>query len=137
MLVQTTQALLRTIVRNSLLLASGFGIIFLVIFRSGAPPYLVGLVFGTALGVLNFKQLGVTLEKAVTMTPAKAQTYVSIHYFIRFSLVAVALVVSIASDQIHILGMAAGLLTVKMVIYMTQLFSGNQKLSNIFKRKEE
>lgn len=137
MLVQTTQALLRTIVRNSLLLASGFGIVFLVIFRSGAPPYLLGLVFGTALGVLNFKQLGATLEKAVTMTPAKAQTYVSIHYFIRFSLVAVALVVSIASDQIHILGMAAGLLTVKMVIYMTQLFSENQKLSNIFKRKEE
>jgi len=109
----------------------------LILFRSGAPPYLLGLLFGTVLGILNFRQLGATIEKAVAMAPAKAQSYATIHYFIRFSLVAVAILVSILSEQIQVLGTVAGLLTVKLVIYMTQLLSASSKSMNISKRKEE
>ncbi|MDO9591626.1 MAG: ATP synthase subunit I [Erysipelotrichaceae bacterium] len=135
--MQATQAIFRTVASRSLMLAACFGIVFLVAFRSGAPPYLLGLAFGTALGLLNFRQLGATLEKAINMPPSKAQTYVSTHYFIRFTLVAIALFVSVASPQIHVVGMVAGLMTVKLVIYMTQLFSDRRYFSNIFKRKEE
>lgn len=119
------------------MLSAVFAIIFLILFRSGAPPYLLGLVFGSFLGILNFRQLGATIEKAVAMPPAKAQSYVTVHYFIRFSLVAVAILVSILSEQIQVLGTVAGLLTVKLVIYMTQLLSASSKSMNISKRKEE
>ncbi|SCZ80601.1 ATP synthase I chain [Acidaminobacter hydrogenoformans DSM 2784] len=135
--VQTTQALLRTVTLRSLMLAAVFAVIFLIFFRGGVLPYLLGLLFGTALGILNFRQLGVTIEKAVAMSPSKAQTYATVHYFIRFSLVAAALLVSILSEQIQVLGMVAGLMTVKLIIYMTQLLSGSSKSKNISKRKEE
>ncbi|WP_170829428.1 ATP synthase subunit I [Acidaminobacter hydrogenoformans] len=135
--MQTTQALLRTVTLRSLMLAAVFAVIFLIFFRGGVLPYLLGLLFGTALGILNFRQLGVTIEKAVAMSPSKAQTYATVHYFIRFSLVAAALLVSILSEQIQVLGMVAGLMTVKLIIYMTQLLSGSSKSKNISKRKEE
>jgi len=135
--VQNHRALLKAVTLRSLMLSAVFAIIFLILFRSGAPPYLLGLVFGSFLGILNFRQLGATIEKAVAMPPAKAQSYVTVHYFIRFSLVAVAILVSILSEQIQVLGTVAGLLTVKLVIYMTQLLSASSKSMNISKRKEE
>lgn len=135
--MQNHRALLKAVTVRSLMLSAVFAIIFLILFRSGAPPYLLGLLFGTVLGILNFRQLGATIEKAVAMAPAKAQSYATIHYFIRFSLVAVAIMVSILSEQIQVLGTVAGLLTVKLVIYMTQLLSASSKSMNISKRKEE
>ena len=135
--MQNYQALLKAVTLRSLMLSAVFAIIFLILFRSGAPHYLLGLLFGTALGILNFRQLGATIDKAVAMSPAKAQTYATIHYFIRFSLVAVAILVSILSEQIQVLGTVAGLLTVKLVIYVTQLVSASSKSMNISKRKEE
>lgn len=135
--MQNHQALLKAVTLRSLMLSAVFAIIFLILFRSGAPPYLLGLLFGTALGILNFRQLGATIEKAIAMSPAKAQSYATIHYFIRFSLVAVAILVSILSEQIQVLGTVAGLLTVKLIIYMTQLLSASSKSMNISKRKEE
>lgn len=135
--MQASQVLLRSVTLRSLMLAASFGIVLSVAFRSGAPPYLIGLAFGTTLGLLNFRQLSATLEKAIRMTPSKAQTYVSVHYFIRFALMGVALYVAVSSPQIHVLGMVAGLMTVKIVIYLTQLFSDRNFFSNIFKRKEE
>ncbi|MDK9712282.1 ATP synthase subunit I [Acidaminobacter sp.] len=135
--MQNHRALLKAVTLRSLMLSAVFAIIFLILFRSGAPPYLLGLVFGSFLGILNFRQLGATIEKAVAMPPAKAQSYVTVHYFIRFSLVAVAILVSILSEQIQVLGTVAGLLTVKLVIYMTQLLSASSKSMNISKRKEE
>lgn len=135
--MQNHRALLQAVTLRSLMLSAVFAIIFLILFRSGAPPYLLGLLFGTVLGILNFRQLGVTIEKAVAMAPAKAQSYATVHYFIRFSLVAVAIMVSILSEQIQVLGTVAGLLTVKLVIYMTQLLSASSKSMNISKRKEE
>ena len=135
--VQSTQALLRTVTLRSLMLAAVFAVIFLILFKGGVMPYLLGLIFGTALGILNFRQLGITIEKAVAMPPSKAQTYATVHYFIRFSLVAAALLVSILSEQVQVLGMVAGLMTVKLIIYMTQLLSGSTKSKDISKRKEE
>lgn len=135
--MQTTQSLFKAVALKSLTLAGGFAIIFLILFRSGAPPYLLGLLFGTALGLLNFRQLGTTLEKAVAMPSNKAQVYATVHYFIRFTLVAAALLVSILSEQIQVLGMVAGLLTVKLVIFLTQLLATPHKAPHISKRKEE
>mgnify|MGYP001495120972 CR=1 FL=1 len=107
------------------------------LYRGGAPPYLLGLLFGTALGILNFRQLSATIDKAVGMAPSKAQVHATVHYFIRFSLVAAALLVSILSEQLQVLGMVAGLMTVKLIIYMTQLSTKRTTSMTISKRKEE
>lgn len=135
--MQNNQALLKVVTLRSMMLSAVFAIIFLILFRGGALPYLLGLFFGTVLGILNFRQLGATIDRAVAMPPSKAQTYATVHYFIRFTLVAVAILVSILSEQLQVLGTVAGLLTVKLIIYMTQLLSASSKSTNISKRKEE
>jgi hypothetical protein len=48
--VQNHRALLQAVTLRSLMLSAVFAIIFLILFRSGAPPYLLGLLFGSGAG---------------------------------------------------------------------------------------
>lgn len=96
-----------------------------------------GLIFGGSIGVLNFIELGKTLEKAVTMNPRRAQAYTASKYFIRYILTGVVLLVSLKANYINVLGTIIGLLLVKFVIISTNLFNDKQYFKNIFIRKEE
>ncbi|SDY63444.1 ATP synthase subunit I [Tindallia californiensis] len=97
----------------------------------------MGLLFGTLISLLNFRLLYLTLNRAVTMAPAKAQKYTTFRYLIRYLLTAVVLVVSLRSPNIHTLGTVIGLLMIKMVVLQQSLFNDSKYFKNIISGKEE
>ncbi|OPL09110.1 MAG: hypothetical protein AVO33_07650 [delta proteobacterium ML8_F1] len=134
--MEEIRALIRKIIIWTLWITGGLSILSLIILDDPLPM-IQGLVFGTLLGGLNFYDLALTLEKASRMPPEKARGYATKKYLIRFVLMAVALWVSIRGEHIHVLGTVAGLLLVKMVIYVTNLVNDRRYYLNIFKRKED
>ena len=99
--------------------------------------WVYGFVFGGFIGMLNFMQLARTVEKAVTMNPGSAQAYASISYFIRFGIMAVVLIVSLKADYINALATVIGLLSIKFIILVTNMFDDREYYKRIFRRKEE
>lgn len=96
-----------------------------------------GFIFGGFIGILNFMQLARTVEKAVKMNPGSAQAYASISYFIRFVIMAVVLIVSLKADYINALATVIGLLSIKFIILVTNMFDDREYYKRIFRRKEE
>lgn len=96
-----------------------------------------GFTFGSLIGILNFMQLARTMEKAVKMNPGSAQAYASISYFIRFGIMAVVLIVSLKADYINALATVIGLLSIKFIILVSNIFGDKVYYKRIFRRKEE
>lgn len=106
-------------------------------FFDNPMTWVYGYIFGGLIGILNFMLLAKTIEKAMKMPPARAQIYVSSNYFIRFSIMALVLTVSLKADYIHALATVIGLLSIKFVILVTNLLSDKEYYKRIFRRKEE
>ncbi len=100
-------------------------------------PLVLGLIFGALIAVLNFIELSRTLQRAVHKKPADASAYVTFKYFVRFTIMAVVLYVAATNDAISLLGAIIGLLSVKLVVYATNLFDDRNFFKKIFKRKED
>src|SRR5665647_190491 len=75
-------------------------IIFSFLFLTNPMAWAYGYIFGGLIGILNFMQLARTVEKAVKMNPGAAQAYASVSYFVRFSIMAIVLIISIKADYI-------------------------------------
>lgn len=99
--------------------------------------WIYGFIFGGLLGILNFMLLARTLQKAIWMNPANAQAYASTNYFVRYALMALAIVISLKADYIHALAVAIGLINIKVIILVTNLFTNIDFYKKIFIRKEE
>ncbi|ABR46575.1 hypothetical protein Amet_0345 [Alkaliphilus metalliredigens QYMF] len=97
-------------------------------------PYIMGLLFGTIIVILNFRLLYLTLEKAVHMVPHKAQAYTASRYMVRYLVTGIVVYISIQAEHIHVLGTIAGLLSIKLVILKTELFNDKEYFKNIFKK---
>lgn len=105
------------LILNGVVAASAF-------FWSSRPvAYLLGAFFGIAIGILNFYELALTLEKAVQMAPGKATQYASLKYFLRFLVTAVVLFVAIKSPQLNVLGTVFGLVSIKFVVFAMNLLN--------------
>lgn len=111
-------------------------VLFFVIFDDPIQ-FVLGLLFGSAIGVLNFMELSKTLSRAVQLPPDKAQGYTTRKYFLRYVIYGVVLWVSIQADYIHVLGTIVGLLLIKVVLLTTNLFNDKHYFLNIFRRKED
>ncbi len=107
------------------------------VFLDDPIKYVLGLLFGAAIGILNFVELAKTLSRAVELSPQKAQSYTTRKYFIRYVIYGVVLWVSIQADYIHVLGTIVGLLLIKVVLFTTNLFNDRHYFLNIFRRKED
>ena len=112
-------------------------IIFSFLFLNEPLKWTYGFIFGGFIGILNFMQLARTVEKAVKMNPGSAQAYASISYFIRFAIMAVVLIVSLKADYINALATIIGMLSIKFIILVTNLFNDRTYYKRIFRRKEE
>jgi hypothetical protein len=111
--------------------------VFSFLFLNEPLIWVYGFVFGGFIGILNFMQLARTVEKAVTMNPGSAQAYASISYFIRFAIMAIVLIVSLKADYINALATVIGLLSIKFIILVTNIFDDREYYKRIFRRKEE
>ncbi|MDR5659719.1 ATP synthase subunit I [Serpentinicella sp. ANB-PHB4] len=100
-------------------------------------PFVVGMLFGTIIAILNFRLLYITLNKALNMSDSKAKFYAASRYLIRYALTGIVIYISIIRPHIHVLGTIIGLITIKFVIIKKGLFNNKQYFKNIFQRKEE
>ncbi|GAB6107620.1 ATP synthase subunit I [Fusibacter bizertensis] len=107
------------------------------LFLKEPMPFILGLVFGSAISGLNFIELANTLSRAVSMPPDKAQSFTVMKYFIRYIVTAVVIYVSIVAPYINILGTILGLVIIKIIILVSNLLSDKNYFKNIFRRKED
>ena len=89
--------------------------IFAFIFKN-PRPIIMGMVFGTIISLLNFKLLDNTISKAVKMTPTRATGFTISHYFARYIIYFVVLIVAAKADYLNLISTIAGLFIVKFVI---------------------
>lgn len=116
-----------------LIIISGISAIFFNDFK----PILLGLIFGTSIGILNFRLLAMTLEKASYMAPRQAQVYATSQYFIRYLIMGSVLFVSIKAQYLNIIGVIIGLVLIKVVVLGTNLLNDKAYYKRIFGRKED
>lgn len=100
-------------------------------------PFILGVVFGSAISGLNFMELSNTLSRAVQMQSDKAQSFTVIKYFIRYIVTAVVLYVSIVAPYINVLGTILGLVIIKIIILMGNFLGDKRFFRNILRRKED
>ncbi|WP_236914347.1 ATP synthase subunit I [Clostridium sp. Cult2] len=117
-----TNLLIRKTIVYSLIIV---GIMFIGL--KDAKPYVLGFVFGTTIGILGFKLIEKTTEKAVTMEPSKAYGYSIFHYFIRYTIYAIVLIVSAVADYLNFITAVLGLLMIKIVIVTSAFYKTNYK----------
>lgn len=86
-------------------------------------PFIWGLVVGVGVSLLQFRQMAITMEKAVKMHVVSAQRYAAIHYFIRFITMGAVLYFSIKSSNVNYLGVIIGFLLLKFVIFGTNILN--------------
>ena len=92
---------------------------------------MLGVVFGSVIAILNFRLLlgmskfdstgALTMEKAVDMSPGKAQAYTSMRYLVRMFIVAVVIFVSVKNPNINVIGTVLGLISTQIVIFIKKL----------------
>lgn len=123
------------ILKTSFFVNVFFAIIILLVGRD-ALHLIYGLLFGFLIGILHFFELGTTLEKAVRMSPGKAQSYAVRKYIIRYVVTGIVIFVSVKAPYINVLGTILGLFSVKLAIYISNFAGSADYFKNIFKRKE-
>lgn len=92
-----------------------------------AKPYVLGFIFGTTIGILGFKLIEKTAKRAVTMESSKAYTYSIFHYFIRYSIYAIVLIIAAIADYLNFFTTVLGLFMIKMVIVISAFINTNYK----------
>ncbi len=100
-------------------------------------PIIFGLIFGASISALNFVELANTLNRAVLMPPDKAQSFTVFKYFIRYFVMTVVIYVSIVAPYINVIGTFIGLISIKLIILVSNLLGDKKYFKNIFKRKED
>lgn len=134
--METVAEIQRKIFKGVIILSSLVSV-FGFIFVKKPVPFVLGVLFGTIVGILNFRLMYLSLTKAVKMLPHKAQVYGTTSYFTRYAITGAVLFVSIKRDHINVLGTILGLVAMKMVILKYELFNDKNYFKEIFKRKEE
>ncbi|MFO7887309.1 MAG: ATP synthase subunit I [Eubacteriales bacterium] len=107
------------------------------IFLDEPMTWTYGYIFGGLIGILNFILLARTMERAVEMPPHKAQGYATVNYFIRFIITGVVIIVALKADYINALATIIGIVLIKLIILVTNLFSDKEYYKRIFRRKGE
>lgn len=81
-----------------------------------------GLVFGSVFSILNFRIFSLDLEKALKMSPGKAQAYAVSKYYTRMILVGIVIVISLKANYINTIGTIIGLMLPNLSIYLKYIF---------------
>ena len=79
-------------------------------------PIVLGYIFGVIISMLGFKLLDNTINKAIKMTPEKANAYTVVHYMLRYLIYFVVLSISAIADYLNFLATILGILIIKFVI---------------------
>ncbi|MBZ2174922.1 ATP synthase subunit I [Schnuerera sp. xch1] len=103
------------------------GIIFLGF--KNYKPLILGFVFGTTISILGFKLLENTINNSIKMSPDRAYRYTIFHYFVRYLIYGIVLIVAAIANYLSFVTTAIGLFMIKIVIITYTIYD------SFFKRK--
>ena len=112
-------------------------IVLSFIFFNEPMKWTYGYIFGGLIGILNFMLLARTMERAVEMPPHKAQGYATVNYFVRFAITGIVLIIAFKADYINPLAAVVGIVLIKLIILVSNLFNDKEYYKRIFSRKGE
>ncbi|MBF7096160.1 ATP synthase subunit I [Alkalibacter mobilis] len=115
-----------TVIKATVIAGAVIGAAMFLLSDDG-PSLLMGLVFGMVFSILNFRLLQLTIKKSMSMPASKAQAYVTSRYFVRYLLAGAVLYVSINNETMNVLGTVIGLLLIKFVIFILNIYTGIKK----------
>ncbi|QUH29516.1 ATP synthase subunit I [Vallitalea guaymasensis] len=76
-----------------------------------------GLALGGIFSILKLKLMEVTFKKALSKPPKDAQRYAHFHYFLRYLLTILVLVVGALEPTINLVGVIISIVSVKLAAY--------------------
>lgn len=79
-------------------------------------PMLQGILIGSVYALLNFRLIAVSLNRAVQMSPGRAQIFASISYMGRLALTAAIVLAAIKVDYINAFGVIVPMFFPKIII---------------------
>jgi hypothetical protein len=92
--------------------------------------FALGVLFGGAYSILNFRLMQLTFDKAMKMPSARAQKYVQTRYFLRYLITGVVIYVAIINPWVNIIGVLLGLVAVKISVLINTTVSKKNVLIN-------
>lgn len=124
LLNNTTQKIIKRIVIVNLIL---IGIILILV--PSPKKYILGLMFGSIINILNFRLMSLTLSKSTKMPQHKVMPYVTANYMVRYIIYGIVLTISVVADYLSLFTVIIGFFMVKAVIISDTFFD------IIFKKK--
>ncbi|MDO4720320.1 MAG: ATP synthase subunit I [Peptostreptococcaceae bacterium] len=110
------------IVKKSLILMAVLAAVSFFVLKQ-PKSFVAGMVFGHFISILNFRNMAISLEKAVHMNSGSASVYAAVNYLIRMAIYGVVLYISIKASYIDVLGTVLGFLLIKIVIQSENFLS--------------
>lgn len=108
--------------RELKVVAVGTAVCSLVVFAAAALmgklglPVILGAVFGSVFSCLKFILLSDAVIKSSQKPPHKAKAYMTLHYYIRFVLTAVAVAIAAAADYLDFTAAVLPMLSVRIAV---------------------
>ena len=125
------------IIKRSIIVALFFiGILFFTF--PNPKQYVYGMIFGTAINILNFRLMSLTLAKSVNLPQSKIVPYVVGNYFARYIIYGTVLAVAAIADYISFYTTIFGIFMVKIIIISDAFYDMiKQKKKNTKKKSSE
>lgn len=106
------------------------GLMLFSFFTKDPLAFALGVLFGGAYSILNFRLMQLTFDKAMKMPSARAQKYVQTRYFLRYLITGVVIYVAIINPWVNIIGVLLGLVAVKISVLINTTVSKKNVLIN-------
>ncbi|MTI69024.1 MAG: ATP synthase subunit I [Firmicutes bacterium] len=116
-----TDSICKNITKKVIIIDAVLIVLFFILTKN-PMHWVYGLLFSSFFNVLKFRILALNIEKAVNMSPRKAQVYVGANYFLRYILTAVIVVIAFKTEYFNPIAVIIGLLLIKMVILVDNIF---------------
>lgn len=126
----------KTISIASLIISAVICVVCLV-FVNSWQTMIFGVLYGTAISILNFNLMAKAGEKAIEMTPDKAKTKMTLNYILRYGIYIVTLIIAVKVSFLNPIGTVLGFFTSIAALYLTQVLDtpGNRdKLKKLLRR---
>lgn len=97
-------------------------VIAIILITDNPKPYVYGLLFGMVINLLNFRLMSLSIKKALSLNPGKAQGYAVGNYLVRYLIYGIVLYIAATADYIDLLTVIIGFFTVKLIIISDTFF---------------
>ena len=84
-------------------------------------PMLQGILIGSVYALLNFRLIAVSLNRAVQMSPGRAQVFAGVSYVGRLALTAAIILAAIKVDYINAFGVIIPMFFPKAIIVISAI----------------